>query len=164
MFMVKLKGDEKMIKRENYPNAYKEVYVILKNMDNEEIKEIPEEVTKKIKEKMNDKYNFELDLDKELKDQILLKETKVILAYLFLNYLATANQSKIIKKKFNNDILKIERGKGKYDGKVFEKIKNENNTNEVEKKQNQIIKYRKGNIFVKLIKFFEKMFNKDRKY
>ena len=114
-----------MINRDNYPNAYKEVYVILKNMDDKEIKEIPITVINKIKEKMNDNYNFELDLNKELKDQVLLKETKVILAYLFLNYLATVNQKEFINKKFSNDILKKEKDKGRYSENLFKRNRNE---------------------------------------
>lgn len=144
-----------MIKRENYPNAYKEVYVILNNMDDEEIKEIPKSIIDKIKNKMNEKYQFQLDLNKELKDQVLLKETKVILGYIFLNYLATSDQKKIINKKFNNDIINNENNKGTYSESLFKKINYEKDESKIEKKNNQIIEYKKENIFKKIIKFLK---------
>ena len=145
-----------MINRDNYPNAYKEVYVILKNMDDKEIKEIPITVITKIKEKMNDNYNFELDLNKELKDQVLLKETKVILAYLFLNYLETVNQKEFINKKFSNDILKKEKNKGMFSGDLFERNRNEEE--KVEIKQNQITEYKKEKLLIKIYNFLKKIF------
>ena len=144
-----------MIKKENYPNAYKEVYVILNNMEENEIKDIPIAVIDKIKEKMNDNYKFELDLNKELKQQVLLKETKVILSYLFLNYLATSNQKQIIINRFNSDIIKNEKLKGEYSGNLFEK---NSSKNIVEKKNNQVIVYKKENIFLKIFRFLKKMF------
>lgn len=144
-----------MIKRENYPNAYKEVYTILNNMEKDDIKEIPINVIDKIKEKMNDNYKFELDPNKELEQQVLLKETKVILAYLFLNYLATENQKEVIINRFNSDIIKNEKLKGEYSGNLFEK---NSSKNIVEKKNSQIIVYKKESIFLKIFRFLKKMF------
>ena len=45
-----------MIKQENFPNAYKEVYVILSNMDEKDLCKIPQEFLDMIKQKMNNDY------------------------------------------------------------------------------------------------------------
>ena len=72
----------------NRRNAYKEVYVILQDLNEEEYNKIPPEVVITIKENMNEEYEFYLDNELELKDQIMLPETKAILFNLFIDYLA----------------------------------------------------------------------------
>ena len=145
-----------MIKRENFPNAYKEVYVILNNMETEEINKIPKTVIEKIKNEMNEKYQFQLDLNKEFKNQVLLRETKVILGYIFLNYLATSDQKRIINKKFYNDIINNEKNKGTYSENIFKKVNREKNEEKSIKKNNQIIEYKKDNLFKKIINVFKR--------
>ena len=82
----------------NRRNAYTEVYTILQDLDEEEYKKIPPEVIKAIEENRNLEYDFELDENLELKEQILLPQTKAILFNLFRDYLATLEQKeKIIK-------------------------------------------------------------------
>ena len=78
-----------MIKIEQYPNAYKEVNVILDNMNIEDIKKIPTEFIDMIKLNMNYNYEFEIDSNKSFDQLEILKETRAILAYIFLNYWAT---------------------------------------------------------------------------
>lgn len=70
-----------MIKVENYPNAYKEVYVILENMNKNDVKKIPKSFLDIIKTEMNKKYEFKIDKNKGFKNQKILRETKVILSY-----------------------------------------------------------------------------------
>ena len=55
-----------MIKKENYPKAYKEVYIILSNMDKKDVELIPKEFMDIIKENMNKEYDFKLDNNKIL--------------------------------------------------------------------------------------------------
>ena len=149
-----------MIKRENFPNAYKEVYVILNNMETEEINKIPKTVIKKIKNEMNEKYQFQLDLNKEFKNQVLLRETKVILGYIFLNYLATSDQKRIINKNFYNNKINNEKNKGTYSENIFKKVNREKNEEKSVKKNNQIIEYKKDNLYKKIINVFKRFLKK----
>ena len=103
-----------MIKIENYPNACKEVYVILNYINKEDLKKIPQSFIDMIQRKMNKDYKFKLDTSIDFEEQNLLKETKVILGYIFLNYWGTKEQKETIEKKFRNDIAKKEEQKIKY--------------------------------------------------
>ena len=103
-----------MIKIGNYPNAYKEVYVILNYINKEDLKKIPQSFIDMLKRKMNKDYEFKLDTSIDFEEQNLLKETKVILGYIFLNYWGTNEQKETIEKKFRNDIAKKEEQKIKY--------------------------------------------------
>lgn len=103
-----------MIKIENYPNACKEVYVILNYINKEDLKKIPQSFIDMIQRKMNNDYKFKLDTSIDFEEQNLLKETKVILGYIFFNYWGTKEQKETIEKKFRNDIAKKEEQKIKY--------------------------------------------------
>ena len=94
-----------MIKEENFPNAYKEVFVILQYMDKEDTNKIPKEFIDMLKEKMNKDYIFNYDESKKIEDQKILKETRTVLAYIFINYWGTKKQKTKIKAKFIQDII-----------------------------------------------------------
>ena len=94
-----------MIKKENYPNAYKEVYVILNNVDKELINKVPISFINMIKSEMNKNYKFELNENVNFEDEYILTETKGILAYIFLNYWGTKEQKDRIMRKFQHDIM-----------------------------------------------------------
>ena len=82
----------------NRKNAYKEVYTILQELNEEEYNKIPLEIIEAIRLNMNEEYEYELDEELELKDHQMLPETKAILFNLFRDYLATPEQkAKIIK-------------------------------------------------------------------
>ena len=95
----------------NRRNAYTEVYIILKDLNEEEYNKIPSEVIKAIDENRNKEYIFELNDELELKEHTLLPETKAILFNLFRDYLATSEQKEKIIKMQNEERDKIELNK-----------------------------------------------------
>lgn len=106
----------------NRKNAYKEVWTILQDLNEEEYDKIPQEVVDVIFENMNKDYYFELDDEIELKDINLLPETKAILFNLFRKYLATDLQKEKIVKMLDEERKKIEGQKRKkYSLDVFYK-------------------------------------------
>lgn len=146
-----------MIKVENYPNAYKEVYVILNNMEKEDVDKIPESFINVVKKNMNNEYEFELNRDVDFKEQDLLQETKAILAYIFLNYWGTEEQNKRIKQKFKQDIMIEEKQKEKLHSKeVFENKKYE--SNEKQEKTTHMIEYKKENILERILHKLKNIF------
>ena len=151
-----------MIKVENYPNAYKEVYVILNNMHGENLKAIPQSFIDAVQKNMNNDYDFKLDENLDFDKQNILKETKVILAYIFLNYWATEEQKSRIMNKFRQDIINEERSKPKYNpDELFKKNQSQNiSSNIVKKEENQLIEYKKENIFVKFINAIKRLFKR----
>ena len=148
-----------MIKIENYPNAYKEVYVILNNMEKEDVNKIPESFINAVKKNMNNEYEFELDKNLDFEEQDLLQETKAILAYIFLNYWGTEEQNSRIKRKFKQDIMIEEKQKEKlYPKELFE---NENYKETREKEEiTQMMENKKENILEKIVRKLKNIFRK----
>ena len=63
-----------MIKVENYPNAYREVYEILKLVPKEDLNKIPVEFLQIVKKNMNKNYDFSINLNIDfVKEQEILK-------------------------------------------------------------------------------------------
>lgn len=144
-----------MIKVENYPNAYKEVYEILQNIDKKDYDLIPKEFIQMVEKNMNKDYIFKLKNNKGFENQELLQETKTILAYLYLNYWGTEDEKIKIKQKFKQDILKDEEKKRqKYNpDNLFER----NITREIPKKvEVQMVEAKKENVLAKLMKKIRK--------
>ena len=130
----------------NRRNAYKEIYTILQDLNEEEYNKIPSEVVSAIKENMNEEYEYELDEELELKNQSMLPETKAILFNLFRDYLAMPKQKEKIIKMQNEERQKSELKKQQqYNANVFQ-----NKTKENINQSKELIEY-KESIFIKLI-------------
>lgn len=129
-----------MIDRSKMPQAYKEVYEILKYVPEEDYKKIPNKILRKIEKNMDESYLFEVTEFDDFQKQKMLKETECILAIFYRDYWATESERKIIieneEKDRNNsyrlDFLKNNSGlesdvnNNKYVKK--EEIKNEKNS------------------------------------
>ncbi len=93
---------------QNYRNAYKEVYIILQSLKDEEYQKIPQEIIEAIEENMNDEYMYEIDEDEDLANQPMLLETKATLFNLFRDYLSTPEQRAKIIRMQSEDRIKSE--------------------------------------------------------
>lgn len=144
----------------NYNNACTEVYAILNDLVEEDYNKIPSEVITAIKENRNTDYVFELDYDIDLKDNILLKETRAILFNLYRDYLTTPDQKEKIVKMQNEERQKLELKKQeKYDSNnIF------NNANKPEEKaENEtaaLTEVKKESFITKLLNKIKKLFKK----
>lgn len=168
-----------MIKEENYPNAYKEVYVILQEMSKEDRNKIPNSLIEMIENKMNNLYDFKLDPDKTFEEQNLLRETEAILTYIFINYWSTDGQKEEIRQKFRNEILEEENKKGQFDYKSLfrnkkqekiqtnqEEIDADSVKNDEENKDNnelQLIEYNEPSMISLIIDVIKSFFKRKRK-
>ena len=116
----------------NRRNAYKEIYTILQDLNEEEYNKIPSKVVSTIKENMNEEYEYELDEKLELKNQSMLPETKAILFNLFRDYLSTQEQKEKIIKMQNKERYKSELKKQRnYNADVFQNKTKENTKQEL---------------------------------
>lgn len=142
-----------MIKVENYPNAYKEVYVILNHINKEELSKIPQAFMDMIQKNMNKDYEFEMNTNVNFEEQNLLKETKIILAYIFLNYWGTDEQKSRIEKKFRNDIAKEEKQKTKNNPKdlFLNRISSDIGQSTNKNEETKMIVYKEKNILSRFI-------------
>ena len=69
-----------------YAKAYAEVYEILRNIPEEDLNKIPNEVLHMLEIKRDKGYKFQLQENIEFENQKLLRETKVLLAILYRNF------------------------------------------------------------------------------
>ena len=141
----------------NYKNAFKEVYIILDSLVEEDYKKIPPELIETIYRNMNQDYKYELDEEQELSTQKMLPETKAILFNIFRDYLSTEEQKhKIIRiqkeERQKNELKKREQ----YNTDVFAN-KEQTNNSEIQKEQVSLIKY-KESIFKKIINKIKNIF------
>lgn len=156
-----------MLKIENYPKAYTQVYELLKFVNKENFEKIPKEFLEMLKERRAKNYNYTIDKTKSIEDQNILRETKAILVYILINFWSTKDEKIIIQRKFEYDIYKHEQLKKlKYSKNVFirkrknkqlEDILNSDKNKVKELKNTQIIKYEKS-IFIKKFLYIIKNF------
>lgn len=114
-----------------YRNAFKEVYDILQNTEDELVEKIPDRFINFIKENMNVDYKINIRKDIEIDKQKLLKETEAILSLIYRSYWATNEEKKEFAIKDEQEHNENEeRKKEEYQGKdiyeIFEKRKNIN--------------------------------------
>lgn len=96
---------------DNFPKAYKEVIEVLNHFPKKDICKIPQELLDMFKKKMDNTYEFHVDVNKTLKEQHLLEETKDIFANLYRDYLATGEEKEKIKEKEKIDKEQLEEEK-----------------------------------------------------
>lgn len=139
----------------NYKNAFKEVYVILDSLVEEDYKKIPPELIETIYQNMNQDYKYELDEEQELSTQKMLPETKAILFNIFRDYLSTEEQKQKIIRMQKEERQKNElKKKEQYNTDVFAN-KEKTNNSEIQKEPVSLIKY-KESIFKKIINKIKK--------
>ena len=86
-----------------YRNAFKEVYIILNNTDENLVSKIPQKFIKFIKENMNENYHTDIKNNIDIDKQPLLKETEAILSLIYRSYWATNEEKIELSKKDKNE-------------------------------------------------------------
>lgn len=143
----------------NRRDAYKEVYTILQDLNEEEYNKIPLEIIETIKENSNDEYDFVLNDELELNEQELLPETKAILFNLFRDYLATPMQKEKIIKMQSAERKKLEKKKQENytNVNIFERNESKD-MGKIINQESQLIQIKKETFFEKLISKIKSFF------
>lgn len=135
-----------------------EVDEVLKYLNVDELKKIPEEIRQMIKANKDKDYVWEYDENKKLKNQNLSRDTFAFLSYLNMEYLLNEEQKKLMNQIHMENERKEEEIKSeKYKtDDLFKK-----NTNKIETKSYQndleIVEY-KETIFRRVINKIKKLF------
>ena len=145
-----------------YRNAFKEVYVILKNTDQELLQKIPNQFMKFLQDNMNRKYQINIKKDIEIDKQKILKETESILALIYRSYWATDEEKIEFANKDKNELIEQEKKKkqnfqGQDINEIFEKRKNTKQT------ENQLIILEKQSFIKKIINQILKILKKQKR-
>ena len=120
------------MKEIKYANAYTEVYEILNCLNEEDYKKIPTDLIEVFEEYRNLDYDYEVNDEQDLSKQPMLKETRAILLNIYRDYLATSDESKMIKAWLQADRENLEKQKiEKY--KQNKKLQNNNDSFQIYK-------------------------------
>ena len=147
-----------MVINKEYSLAYVEVIEILKYLDSRYYNKIPKEKISVYEEYKDKEYKFKYDASKSIESQVK-KETKAVLANLFLKYIANEADRQKIYEKDRTYLYELEEQKKNIKlNPLFENkkgmVKDESN------QQNQLIKIERQNmimrIFLKIINFFRR--------
>lgn len=101
------------IKSNNYKKALVEVEAVLKCLNYDDYKKIPQNIINAIEDNKDENYIYKYDENLEYKDWNLMPETKAILYNIFKQYLATKEQKEYFKEKELIEKNELEKEKNK---------------------------------------------------
>lgn len=138
-----------------YKNAFKEVYEILQNTDEELIKKVPEKFIDFLKNNMNNEYKTNINARIAINKQSILSESEEILSLIFRSYWATDEEKIEFANKDKQDFIENEKYKEKQYKDITEIFKEKKNINKVTLDTDLIVSP-KENI---IKKWFKKLLN-----
>jgi len=142
-----------------YRNAFKEIYEILQNTDEELVKKVPQKFIYFLQNNMNGDYKTNIDSNIEINKQTLLAETEDILSLIYRSYWATDEEKSEFSNRDKQELIQIEEiKKSQYKDiyKLFEKRKNLNNVT----LDNSLMIIQKENFIQKFFKKILQIFKK----
>lgn len=77
------------IKENTMPIVYAELWELLNYTSYYDLKKIPQNLKDKIKAEKNNRYNYRYDINKTMKDQDILEDTKNLYALIYYRYCCT---------------------------------------------------------------------------
>ena len=106
-----------------YEKCLVELDEILKHVNAEELKKIPDEIRKAINEKKDKKYKWNYDESKELNEQNINRKTIAMLSYLNMEYLLNKEQKLIMEElhKLNEEKIEKEKSEKYHSENIFNK-------------------------------------------
>ena len=151
----------KKMENEEYAVACTEVLEILNYISKEDYNKVPRDVIQVLEKNKKDDIVFLYNPWKDINEQKMSETGRVMLASFFRDYWATDEQRNKIKAFQNNKRYQIEEeNKQKYNTDIFKNRNTTINESQIDQTRNmQLVEY-KGNIFMKILGFFKKMFRK----
>lgn len=141
--------------------AYSEIYEILNLMEDEDKERVPQEVRDFFEEQRMKEYKPKIRTDIPLTEQNLKRETIVLLTILVINYWCDSEEEKqsFIDELEKNEKIKMELQEYNPDNLFKNRRKTKEDVVIEQVKNVEMIQYQE-NLFTKLKKWFEKIFNK----
>ena len=133
-------------------------------MNKEDFNKIPKEYIEYLEKNANKYFSFKYDLSKNLEEQDLSENAKIILFFFFEKFGANEKQKKKINDFKANIIAKKEEEKlQKYNYEdLFAKRKHYDIESRTEGSNNGLIVQNKTNIFRKIINYIKRFFNRNK--
>lgn len=135
-----------------YSKAFKEINEIIKTFPRSEYRKISKSFIKFIEENMDNNYEYTVEHIDDFQNQEMLEETKIILAIMYRDYIASDEERKQIYEREKLEVLQEEkRIKEKYNTDNLFKEKNEKEEKDEISKNVQIIEYKQQNLLHKIL-------------
>lgn len=127
--------------------SFSEVYDIVMHLEKKLYNKIPNSFIQMLKENKDENYKINIDYSKNINEQSLLRDTRIILSLIYRDYICSEEKRQELIEKDQIEIKEYEdKLKEKYDvNNIFE-----NRQKEKVQEQTQMIEY-KENIFKKII-------------
>ena len=107
--------------------SFSEVYDIINHLEEKKKKKIPKSFIKIIEEQMDKTYKVNIDYSKNINEQVLFRETKVILSLIYRDYIVEKDERKKLLDQENKRIQSLyEINFQKRNQKIKERIAKEN--------------------------------------
>ena len=142
----------------NYHKAYVEVLELYVYIPKEDFEKVPKDIIETLKSKKDMEYKYELNKDVAFENQILMKETKAILANFFRDYWATPEQRNAIKEKERREEWEEEQNKIKID---YEAVFKRNTKSVPPKKETQIVVVEEKKWYEKFVDWIKNIFKRN---
>lgn len=146
--------------KEDYAKAYTELLEILKYFSKESLEKLPKENIEMYNLEKDKNYNFTYNKELELDEQNISKLTIILIANLYIQYLASDEERNAIKERDKKELEFLENQKREMytPDKIFENRKevrvkdNIENIDKIEQNENVSLSVvKKQNIFIKII-------------
>ena len=141
--------------------TFSEIDLILNNMEEKYVNKVPSKLRQFTKDNKKNDYITNIDSNKALEEQNIQKETKILLAILYLNYWCEGEEEKkkLLEKFTENENIKEAELREKYSVENIYK-RNISKNVETEQQENSLQVYKEAGIFKKIWKkiigFFRK--------
>lgn len=140
--------------KSNYKVICKELFEILKNTDDEVLNKIPKSLIDKIKENMDINHEFKVNSNKEMFEQDVCQDTKLLLASIYLKYICNDEERIVLESKIKDSKERLnqvyEDMKIEFNDEFFSREESNNNSKETSE-ITALVEVKKENIVIRLI-------------
>lgn len=141
-----------------YHKAYVEVLEVFKYIPKEDLEKVPKDIIQTLENKKDMEYKYELNKNISFENQILMNETKAILANFFRDYWATPEQRNAIIEKERKEEWEEEQNKIKID---YDAVFKRNTKSVPPKKETQIVVVEEKKWYEKFVDWIKNIFKRN---
>ena len=142
----------------NYHKAYVEVLEVLKYIPKEDLEKVPKDIIQTLENKKDMEYKYKLNKNVTFDNQVLMNETKAILANFFRDYWATPEQRNAIIEKERKEEWEEEQNKIKID---YDAVFKRNTKSVPPKKETQIVVVEEKKWYEKIVDWIKNIFKRN---
>ena len=140
--------------------SFSEVYDIIYHMDEKMYKKIPNNFIELVKQNRDESYKVNIDYNKSINEQELMKETRIILSIIYRDYICDKKEKEALIVKEKEELIQYEKEKyEKYNPKnIFDNRKRITDEQDAQE-ETQLVIY-DNKLTTKIKNFFKRIFRR----